>query len=133
MPVTPMSTATVSTTATTTARRTLNEDQVDRDEDGTGDACDSTPRPTPADVCRKMTEYVVGSPKFAALSPYKKAALRDKLEAICDALERITPRLSPQHKAVLIRLQQLSVNALAHDGWLTSAQATELRRLISNM
>jgi hypothetical protein len=109
-----------------------NADQQDSDEDGTGDACDGTPRPSPASICRLLTDYVAGSPKYAALSLNKQAAVRESLGNICNSIEKITAKLSPQQKAVLVRLQRLSIRAFAHD-WLTAAQAEKLDRLIGNM
>ena len=109
-----------------------NEDQADRDEDGTGDECDSTPRPTAASICGLLTDYVVSSPKYASLSSTKQAALRESLGNICTSIEKISGRLNPQQKAVLVRLQRLSVRTFAHD-WLTADQAAKLDRLIGNM
>lgn len=110
-----------------------NADQADADEDGVGDACDPTPRPTAGGICALLSRYVQASAKYNALPETQRVAIRRTLTWICAAVERCTSDLSPSEKAWAIRAQQAAVTLLAAQDWLGAAEAATLNRLIGGL
>jgi len=88
---------------------------------------------TPSGLCLMTKQFVQGSPKYAALPARLRATIDAKLTALCNSLDAITARLSPQQKAILVLGYRLAVNALAQAGWLTPAQAATLSGLAGQL
>jgi hypothetical protein len=101
-----------------------NANQKDYDQNGRGDACDPV---TPSGICRLTKAYVSGSPKYARLSTSQKKAVDKLSAAACDAIDDWAARLKPAQKQLIVALYKVSVLALEGGGWLTHAQAVNLK------
>ena len=90
-------------------------------------------RVTAGGLCTLTTRFVRDSARYRALTPTQRVAV-DRLAAeLCGRLTAITPQLTPTQKTALIRGYRDGVSALAILGWLTTDQATTLRRLADQL
>ncbi len=84
---------------------------------------------TATSLCSLTHQFVQTSAKYQAL-PAKQRAMTDKLvSAGCGPLDAIAPLLSPKQRARLLTAYKGSVQVWVRLGWLTQAQATQLRVL----
>jgi hypothetical protein len=88
---------------------------------------------TAQSLCNLTFEYIRSSAKYQALSPSQKAAVDRLGKSACDALANVKPGQNPIAKAIAVTLYKVAVTALAQAGWLTPAQAAELRGLANQL
>jgi mannan endo-1,4-beta-mannosidase len=88
---------------------------------------------TPTSLCTLTQHLVQSSAKYQALSAKLKSAIDALVTAACGQLNQITAKLSAKQKAALITGYTNAVTTLANQGWLTVAQATALKTLVSGL
>jgi beta-glucosidase len=88
---------------------------------------------TAQSLCNLTKQFVEGSAKYQALRPNAKAAVDALLTSACNSVANVKPATNPILKAVAVALYKLAVGGLAQSGWLTSAQAAELRNLAGSL
>jgi hypothetical protein len=101
-----------------------NATQADYDSNGKGDACDPV---TPTGLCKLTKSYVQGSAAYARLSAPAKAVVDRLATALCDVVGPWTAKMSAAKKTALVNAYRSGVTALVAPGWLTTAQATNLK------
>jgi len=82
-----------------------------------------------SDHFAQTTQLVQGSARYHALSAVDKAKTDAAATALCQQLSSAEAALTPTQKAQFVTLYQAGVRGLAHQGWLTQAQATTLIEL----
>jgi hypothetical protein len=82
---------------------------------------------TPAELCALTTQYVQGSTRYHRLNRGQRAAVDVLGKGACVILDKIVPRLSQKQKTAYLTAYKAAIQGLARAGWLTQAQADELR------
>jgi hypothetical protein len=96
---------------------------------GLGAAATTPAVATQAELCALTTEYVHDSARYQALRRVQRAVVDVAARAGCAILGKIVPRLSQKQKATYVAAYKHAVQGLANAGWLTQAQADELKAL----
>ena len=91
------------------------------------------PTTTPSAICLLMQSYVQGSAKYRALTSSQRFIVDIVTSLGCAWVKSITPHLSASQEASLKASFKNTVNSLAADGWITSAQAATLRTLVDSL
>jgi hypothetical protein len=125
-------TATCQVTYTTLGSRSITASYSG--DSGYGPSTSSRPltqvvEETPAGLCQLTVGYAEGSAKYLALKASAQKAINETLAQTCNQLAAVTPRLL----VLVVAVYKLAVAALAHSGWLTSAQAGTLSSLAGDL
>jgi len=88
-----------------------------------------TVKASPSSLCALTKRYVRSSAKYTALSPIARNVPDALVVAACQPLAAIVPGITPQAKAALVMTYKVAVIPLTYGGWLTAAQASELKTL----
>jgi Tol biopolymer transport system component len=84
-------------------------------------------------LCGLTRSFIDGSAKYARLSSSGRRVADALASSACSILTNLGPRLLPAKKPVFVRAYQAAVSALVPAGWLTDAQAAELRTLAASL
>jgi Tol biopolymer transport system component len=88
---------------------------------------------TPSGLCHLTQQYLQSSAKYKALTARQRATVDAQINAICQGIAVISPKLSPAKKAAAIAAYKVAVAGLVKAGWLTQAQASTLVGLTSSL
>jgi hypothetical protein len=88
---------------------------------------------TSASLCTLTDQFVQGSTKYRALGSLARLVVDVLVNADCQILTGVGPKLAPAQKTAFITAYRQAAQTLATQGWLTSAQASTLGTLAGGL
>jgi Tol biopolymer transport system component len=88
---------------------------------------------TPQSLCSLTVGFVKGSAKYLALPTKSRAAVDALSDVACQAVLKVTPKLTGNAKTGFITGYKAAVDVLQKSSWLTPAQQTTLKTLAAGL